>query len=144
MRQAAFAAVAGQTGVAIRHTREALRTAQALLADVLAGLATGDHTDYTLAALVVAHHNLADLYHAAHLPDQAAAHVCRAHATLMSLAANAANAAEAALGQAAWGHSRETHAALLMFVRERGAHPAVVEALETHAGPMAGGGLPRH
>ncbi len=152
IRHGGQTAAAGHTGVALRHTREALRIAQALLeARAAASTASSaldrhiharDAADQILAALVVSHHNLADIYQAAHLPEQAAAHVCRAHAALMDLLADAA--ADTALREAAWRHSRETHAELLLFIREKGPHPAVMQALHDHANPASRCGLTRH
>ncbi|MDB5846827.1 MAG: hypothetical protein JWP29_579 [Rhodoferax sp.] len=146
MQRGHQATAQGHTGVALRHTRQALDVARALLAArlVSAGLSrqAPDDTDHRIAALVVSHHNLADLYHTAHLPDQAAAHVCHAHATLMALLASPDT--DTPLQQAAWRHSRETHAALLLFVREKGPHPAVVTALHDHAHPALLCGETRH
>lgn len=138
MRDGHRAAASGHAGVALRHTRQALVIARSLLDESPPSVPVEDR----VAALVVSHHNLADLYQAAHLPDQAVAHLCQAHATLMALCRD--DTIGTALRQAAWRHTRETHAALLLFLGENGPHPTVAQALQDHANPAAACGLPRH
>ncbi|BEP91983.1 hypothetical protein GmRootA79_03670 [Acidovorax sp. A79] len=83
--------------------------------------------DDCVAAVVVSHLNVADLRVQAGAVDDATQILCRAHAVLLGLMADARHGA--GLQQAAWRHSRETHAALLRHVQAHGAHPSVTQAL---------------
>lgn len=66
-----------------------------------------------IAAFVVSHHNLADLYVRLDCLENAAEHLQAAHARLMGLLAD--EAAPAELRQAALRHSRHTRAERLAF-----------------------------
>jgi hypothetical protein len=83
--------------------------------------------DDCVAAVVVSHLNVADLQVQAGAVDDATQILCRAHAVLLGLMADARHGP--ALQQAAWRHSRETHAALLRHVQAHGAHPSITQAL---------------
>lgn len=130
MRQADSASRLGQLVLSLAAGWQALAIAQHLLDEPPAG-----RIDDCVAALVVSHHHLADLQVQAGATDLAAEQLCRAHEALMGLLQ--AGEREAAVQQAAWRHSRETHAGLLHFLGEHGAHPAIARGLR--AGCMAFG-----
>ena len=83
--------------------------------------------DDCVAALVVSHLNVACLQAQAAALDAAARLLCRAHSLLLGLMADASHGA--ALQQAAWRQSRETHAALVRHVQDHGSHPLIASAL---------------
>ena len=97
---------------ALQLFRQALVVAEALLR--MPGQPVADTQAHAcIAALVVSHHNLADLYLHSGAPATAAQHLCDAHASVLQLTTSDAPA----LSTAAWRHLRETRAALLQFVR---------------------------
>ena len=134
IRNAQVAARMDQWVLSLAGCREALAIAKHLVATPPPGRA-----DDCVAALVVSHHNLADLQIEAGSPDLAAIQLCLAHEALMSMlqlqSQHGSTAAHVELQHAAFRHSRETHAALLRFLSEHGAHPAIYQAL--HAGCLA-------
>ncbi|MFN9474542.1 hypothetical protein [Acidovorax sp.] len=92
--------------------------------------------DDCIAALVVSHLNLADLQAEAGALDESAQLLCSVHATLLGLMADGSRGA--ALQQAAWRQSRETHAALLRHVQAHGAHPDTTAVLAGARGVLRG------
>lgn len=80
-----------------------------------------------VAALVVSHHNLADLWTERGDADGAAAHLCRAHETLLALAFD--DGRDACLRRAALRHLRETHLALVSHAARHGPHARITHAL---------------
>ncbi|WP_148715480.1 hypothetical protein [Chitinolyticbacter meiyuanensis] len=107
---------AGDTDSARRAYLYALSLAQGLLSH-------GEDADEAVAALVVTHHNLADLYLASRRAELAADHLCAVHRQLLTLADGGAPA----LLAAARMHLRRTRMELLRFLAEHGSH-AHVEA----------------
>lgn len=83
--------------------------------------------DEAVAALVVAHHNLADLLVAMALPERAADLLCHIHDCL--LATSQSPASPAPLRDAALRHSRSTRTELLAFVRKHGTQDAIQRCL---------------
>lgn len=110
-------------GTALGHYRLALRLAQTLVGD------WPDH-DAALAALVVSHHNLADLHRLSNAHEEAITHVCDAHDALQRLIADPDT--DLALRQAALRHSRQTLHELLRCARTAPTH-ARVQASLAHA-----------
>lgn len=100
------------------HVR-ALWVAEALLDDSL----LRSHPDDCLAALVVSHHNLSDLYRLRGQLLPAVEHCCAPHELLLRLAVDAPSSVQ----EAAWRHLRQTRAALLDWQREHGHHPRIDE-----------------
>ena len=97
---------------ALRLFRQALVVAEALLRTP--GQPVADAQAHAcIAALVVSHHNLAELYLYSGAPATAAQHLCDAHTSVLQLTITDAPT----LSTAAWRHLRETRAALLQFVR---------------------------
>ncbi len=90
--------------------------------------------DDSIAALVVSHLNLAELQAEAGAVEEGAQLLCRIHTLLLGLAADAGHSA--ALQQAAWRHSRESHAALLRHVQVHGEHPGITAVLAAAAGVL--------
>lgn len=131
MHRGRHAQLLGQQTSALQLTLEALALAETLLEE------RASVADDSVAAFVVSHHNMAFLRQQMGDAHTAATHLCQAHTTLMALLRDAT--APAPLQQAAWRHSRETHAALLQFLREPGvpadAPPVqlVTQALAAHA-----------
>ena len=123
------AARQGHVLLALAHFQEALGIARALLA------MPGERSDDCVAALVVSHHNLAEVQLDAGGHDLAAAQLALAHETLMHLLCDPA--ADGALRQAALRHSRETHAALLLYLQANGPHPVIARALRAGCLGMA-------
>lgn len=130
MRSACDARRGGQAALAEAACRQALAIAQALLAGGEASRA-----DDRVAAFVVTHLQLADLHLDADRVRDAAAHLCTVHCTLMALLRSPAT--EPLLQQAAFRHSRETHAALLAHLAEHGSDPAIVAALRAGCMPLS-------
>nr|WP_315184973.1 hypothetical protein [uncultured Albidiferax sp.] len=118
---------AGRPELALFSFHQALAIAQDLL-----DVPPAELTDDSLAALVVSHHNLADLYAQAGLLEPAAQHLCRAHRRLLALQHNCTH-------DLAWRHSRETYAALLLHQRAWGPHPDITALL--HASTANPGSL---
>ena len=83
--------------------------------------------DEAVAALVVAHHNLADLLIAMTLPDRAADLLCHIHDCL--LATSQSPACPSPLRAAALRHTRSTHTELIAFVRKHGTQDAIQRCL---------------
>lgn len=127
-RHALVAARLGQVVLALANSWEALAIAQQLVEQP-----SPTRADDCVAALVVSHHNLADLHLQEGALDAAAGQLCRAHEALMALLQDSDR--PTAIQQAAWRHSRETHAGLLGFLTEHGPHPAISRGL--HAGCLA-------
>lgn len=90
--------------------------------------------DDCIAALVVSHLNLADLQAEAGALEASAQLLCSVHATLLGLMADGSQGT--ALQQAAWRHSRETHAALLRHVQAHGTHPDIAAVLAAATGVL--------
>jgi len=107
------------------------------LADALPGRAAD--ADTAVAALVVSHHNLAELHRRAGRADLAGAHVCRAHELLHEMAVDAS--LDACWREAAWRHGRVTYAELLQFLRR---HPGHDRACRAAALPWRDGAGPQH
>jgi len=107
------------------------------LADTLPGRASD--ADTAVAALVVSHHNLAELHQRAGRTDLAGAHVCRAHELLHEMAADPA--LDACWRAAAWRHGRVTYAELLQFLRR---HPGHDRACRAAALPWRDGAESQH
>jgi hypothetical protein len=122
MREAVQTSRAAPSNVMLNTYEQALRIAHRLIERPPQGRA-GD----CMAALVVSHHNLADLHAELGDIDSAAEHLCRAHETLIHLFLDVSR--DRNLQQAALRHSRETHFALLNHVRAHGPHPLVTRAL---------------
>jgi len=123
MRSARAARELGQLRLAAACQHQAL----ALSLRLLEQAPPPGREDDCVAALVVSHLNLADLQAQAAALDDAAQLLCRAHALLLGLMADARHGTP--LRQAAWRHSRETHAALLQHLRAHGPHPAISKTL---------------
>ena len=132
MREGVAAARGGRFGAAEDLYQRALELARGLLYLDAPG---GGHEDDRVAAFVVSRLNLADLYRDADRTDAAVAHLCAAHRTLMALLRNGQT--PQALRQAAFRHSRETHAALLAHVAEYGGHPDIEAAVRAGCMPLA-------
>lgn len=90
---------------------------------LLDGPVLRSHPDDCLAALVVSHHSLSDLYRCRGQLSPAAEHVCAPHELLLRLACDSPSP----LQDAAWRHLRETRAALLDWQRLHGPHPRIDE-----------------
>jgi hypothetical protein len=122
MREAVRTSHAAPSNVALNGYQQALKIAHRLIEQPPSGRA-GD----CVAALVVSHHNLADLHAELGDIDSASEHLCRAHETLIRLFLDGSQ--DARLQQAALRHSRETHFALLNHIRVHGPHPLLTRAL---------------
>lgn len=116
----------GDAAAALAQYRAALS-----LADALPGRAAD--ADAAVAALVVSHHNLAELHQRAGRAGLAGAHVCRAHELLHEMAVD--TALDPAWRAAAWQHSRVTYAELALFLRRYPGHERArrAAALPWHA-----------
>lgn len=128
----------GQWRMAMAYQHQAL----ALSLQLLERTPPAGHEDDCIAAAVVSHLNVADLQAEAGALADAAQVLCRAHALLLSLMADARHGA--ALQQAAWRHSRETHAALLRHVQSHGAQPLITQTLSSARVVHAAGGAGHH
>lgn len=96
-------------------------------------LAQWPDADEAVAALVVSHHNLADLYLATAASEQAARCLCRIHWQLLHTCQ--CRDYSSSLRQAAWRHSRHTYTELVHFLSLQGSHPQVEACLQqTHPG----------
>lgn len=105
---------------ALGHYRLALRLGQTLVGQ-------WPDPDAALAALVVAHHNLADLHWQAGNIEDAIANVCDAHEALQGLISD--TSVDLDLRQAALRHTRQTTHELTRCARTHGGHPLVQAAL---------------
>lgn len=122
MREAVRTSRAAPSNVMLNTYQQALEIAYRLIGQPPPGRA-----DDCVAALVVSHHNLADVHAEQGDIDSAADHLCRAHETLIRSFLDVSR--DRSLQQAALRHSRETHFALLNHVRAHGAHPLATRAL---------------
>ncbi|OZI72526.1 hypothetical protein [Bordetella genomosp. 2] len=122
----------GDAAAALLQYRAALS-----LADTLPGRALD--ADAAVAALVVSHHNLAELHERAGRFDQAAAHFGQAHELLHEMGLDVA--LEPRWREAAWRHGRVTYAELLQFLRRHPGHPRAARAA---ALPWRDGAEPQH
>jgi hypothetical protein len=122
MREAVRTSRAAPLNVTLKTYQQALGIADRLIEQPPPGRA-----DDCVAALVVSHHNLADVHAERGDIDGTAEHLCRAHETLIRLFLDASR--DRSLQQAALRHSRETHFALLNHLRVHGPHPLVTRAL---------------
>lgn len=120
-----------QPVMALAYQQQALVIALRIAQDPPAG-----REDDCIAALVVSHLNLADLQVEAGALEECTQLLCSVHATLLGLMADGSRGA--ALQQAAWRHSRETHAALLRHVQAHGAHPDISAVLAAASGVLQG------
>lgn len=125
VRRGMAAARQGQVLLALVSFQQSLGIARELLAGRVAD--HHDAADEHVAALVVSHHNIADLQSESGLHDLAAAHLAEAHEALMRLLC--IPGLDPLLRQAALRHSRETHAGLLRHIGEHGDHPCLARAL---------------
>jgi len=128
----------GQWRMAMAYQHQAL----ALSLQLLEHTPPVGHENDCIAAAVVSHLNVADLQAEAGELEEATQVLCRAHTLLLSLMADARHGV--ALQQAAWRHSRETHAALLCHVQAHGAHPLITHTLAAAHAVHAVGGAGRH
>jgi hypothetical protein len=123
MRRAGAALHMQQWRMALAYQRQALVVALGIAHHPPAG-----REDDCVAALVVSHLNLAELSQDASAPNESARLLCEAHATLLAWMADPT--ATPALQQAAWRHSRETHAALLRHAATHGPQTEVMRLLQ--------------
>lgn len=137
-RRANHAAYGGHSALAIFANAQALWVAQALLE----GLALQARPDDCLAALVVSHHNLADLYRGVEHPAAAVEHLCSAHYSLVRLLHDAAQ--PMAVQEAAMRHLRETRAALQSCTWAGEWRRTIDRALAAEALPLPRGGATLH
>ncbi|CAN7446210.1 hypothetical protein [Acidovorax sp. Leaf78] len=128
----------GQWRMAMAYQHQAL----ALSLQLLERTPPAGHEDDCIAAAVVSHLNVADLQAEAGELEEATQILCRAHTLLLGLMADARHGV--ALQQAAWRHSRETHAALLRHVQTHGAHPLITHTLAAAHAVQAVGGAGHH
>lgn len=102
---------------------------------LLEGSLLRTHPDDCLAALVVSHHSLSELYRHRGQRAPAVAHLCAPHQLLLRLASHA----HACVQQAAWRHLRETRAALLDWQARHGAEARIDECLQCWPQPALAG-----
>lgn len=121
----------GQPVMALAYQQQALVIVLRIAQDPPVG-----REDDGIAALVVSHLNLADLQAEAGALEECTQLLCSVHATLLGLMADGSQGS--ALQQAAWRHSRETHAALLRHVQAHGAHPDITAVLAAASGVLQG------
>lgn len=119
----------GQPVMALAYQQQAL-----VLALRIAQAPPSGREDDCIAALVVSHLNLADLQAEAGAVEEGAQLLCRIHTLLLGLMADAGHGST--LQQAAWRHSRETHAALLGHGQAHGAHPDITAVLAAASGVL--------
>ncbi|MBF8781760.1 DUF2753 family protein [Pseudomonas fulva] len=86
--------------------------------------------DEAVAALVIAHHNLADLHLRLDQPQESADYLCAAHQHLLQ--ASQQPRLSQALREAALRHSARTYTELLNFIGEHGQYPRTARLLERH------------
>lgn len=123
MRAAVAASHAAQPLAALDGYERALQIARRLIERLPEGRASD-----CVAALVVSHHNLADLELERGGTDRAIAHLCDAHEALLELFLDTTR--DPSLQQAALRHSGETHVALLSYIAAHGPHPLIARTLE--------------
>ncbi|QXH34944.1 DUF2753 domain-containing protein [Pseudomonas muyukensis] len=87
--------------------------------------------DEAVAALVIAHHNLADLHLRLNQPQESADYLCAAHQRLLQ--ASQAQRLPQALREAALRHSARTYTELLSFIAEYGQYPRTERLLNRQA-----------
>ena len=138
MRRGQGAALQGQVVLALASYQQAAAMARSLVADPPEGLA-----DDCVAALVVAHLNLADLLAEAGGVEMAAVQRCSVHEALLALLQTGVVGNEE-LQRAALRHSRETHASLMLHLAEHGSDPAILRALRSGCMALAVGDGPMH
>ncbi|WP_146122830.1 hypothetical protein [Burkholderia multivorans] len=95
-----------------------------------------------VAALVVSHHNLADLYIDHGDIDAAVGHLCQAHEALIALMLDGDR--QISLRQAALRQSRATHLALVSHVAHHGPHALITHALRVGCLAFNVGNTTRH
>jgi len=106
--------------LAFRHYRNALMLARH-------HFASWPDADAAVAALVIAHHNLAELLVRMDHVDGAAENLCAAHDHLLAIMAN--DTLPVALREAASCHSKATLCELSRFACEYGSHPRVMRSM---------------
>lgn len=79
------------------------------------------NADEAVAALVISHHNLADLHLMLGQPEETAEHLCASHEQLLRAIGDAG--LPDSLRESALRHSRTTYTSLLEFISEYGAYP---------------------
>lgn len=87
--------------------------------------------DEAVAALVIAHHNLADLHLRLNQPHESADYLCAAHQALLQ--ASQEQRLPQALRDAALRHSARTYTELLSFIAEYGQYPRTERLLNRQA-----------
>ena len=87
--------------------------------------------DEAVAALVVAHHNLADLHLRLNQPHESADYLCAAHQALLQ--ASQEQRLPQALRDAALRHSARTYTELLSFIADYGQYPRTERLLNRQA-----------
>ncbi|MCY1273026.1 hypothetical protein D3C84_343750 [compost metagenome] len=92
-------------------------------------------TEEAVSALVISHHNLADLHLMLGQPEETAEHLCASHERLLQAMAD--THLPGALREAALRHSRTTYTSLLQFISEYGAYPRTDRLLGTGRYPQA-------
>jgi len=95
--------------------------------------------DEAVAALVIAHHNLADLHLRLNQPHESADYLCAAHQRLLQ--ASGDTRLPQALREAALRHSGRTYTELLSFIAEYGQYPRTERLLARYSpepGELAG------
>ncbi|MBN8746320.1 Uncharacterised protein [Xylophilus ampelinus] len=122
----------GRLEIALAAHVRALWTAEALVDGGLLAMRPDD----CLAALVVSHHNLSELYRCRGQLPQAADHLCLPHRLLLRLLEEGGQPHD--VRQAAWRHLRETRAQLLGWLRAYGEERAVEAALHATPAPAFG------
>lgn len=101
-----------------------------------------------VSALVISHHNLADLHLMLGQPEETAEHLCSVHERLLEAMADIT--LPGSLREAALHHSRTTYTSLLQFISEYGAYPRTDRLLGTgraasaHSDPFAGASRVHH
>jgi len=88
--------------------------------------------DEAVAALVIAHHNLADLHLRLNQPHESADYLCAAHQRLLQ--ASHEPRLPQPLREAALRHSARTYTELLNFIAEYGQYPRTARLLNRQAG----------
>lgn len=87
--------------------------------------------DEAVAALVIAHHNLADLHLRLNQPHESADYLCAAHQRLLQACQE--QRLPQALRDAALRHSARTYTELLSFIAEYGQYPRTERLLNRQA-----------
>lgn len=87
--------------------------------------------DEAVAALVIAHHNLADLHLRLNQPHESADYLCAAHQALLQ--ASQEQRLPQALRDAALRHSARTYTELLSFIADYGQYPRTERLLNRQA-----------